>query len=123
MVPRLGQPGRHVRGAIERSKYFQFVFLSAGYGHVRALQVLLVDDVVDAFALMSSDVLGVRVRQLLVVLYREVLPLDVLFEFFSLDVAMGGLLKALFDLGGVICVQWRIGACSAFAVAVLELIV
>ncbi len=56
---------------------------------MRALEVILVDDVVDAFALVSADVLGVRVRQFLVVLYGEVLPLDVLFEFFSLDVAFG----------------------------------
>lgn len=51
---------------------------------MRALEVVLIDDVVDSFALMSSDVLRVRVRQFFIVLYCEVLPLDVLLEFFSL---------------------------------------
>ena len=80
-----------------RFQYFQFVFLAAGDGHVRALQVVLVDDVVDSLALVSSNVLRVRVRQFLVVLYREVLSLYVFLEFLSFGMAFHRFLKAVFE--------------------------
>jgi len=70
----------------------QSIVAGAGYGHVRSLQVLLVDDVVDALALMRTYVFGVRICELLVVLDGEVLPFDMLFELFSLNVSRCGLL-------------------------------
>ena len=73
---------------------------------MRALEVILVDDVVDALATMSSDVLGVRVLEFLVMLYCEVLFLDILFEFFSLYTPVGRLLQAFLDLGWVVSVTW-----------------
>ena len=70
----------------------QSVVAGAGYGYVRSLEVLLVDDVVDALALMRTYLFSVRICELLVVLDREVLPLNLLFELFPLSVSRRRLL-------------------------------
>jgi len=90
---------------------------------VRSLQVLLVDDVVDALALMRTYVFGVRICELLVVLDGEVLPLDMLFELFPLSMSRCGLLQAFFDLGGAVSIEWWIGSGTSLRIiAIFEFV-
>ena len=54
---------------------------------MRSLEVILVYQIVDAFTLVRTNILGVRVSQLLVMLNSEVLSLYFLLELFTLSVA------------------------------------
>ena len=88
---------------------------------VRPLKVVNVNNIVNFFATMLADELGVCILQLLVVLNCEVLPLDLFFEFFSLTMALEGLLDAILDL------TWVFGLLAGFGTsigvhAVLELV-
>ena len=91
---------------------------------MRCLQVVLVDHVLDAFALVLADVLRVGILQFLVVLNREILPLSVLLEFLSLLVPSGRHGQASLYLDWVISVERLVGLrAAALVIAVLELIV
>jgi hypothetical protein len=101
----------------------QPVVAGGGDGHVRSLQVLLVDDVVDALALMRTYMFGVRVCELLVVLDGEVLPLNMLFELFSLNMSRCRLGKAVLDLGGAVSIAWWVGSgTSPRIIAIFEFV-
>ena len=61
MVTRLCQLLLQVRGPIKRLQDLQFVFLAARNWDVRNFQVILVDNVVNAFAFMLTYMLRLRI--------------------------------------------------------------
>lgn len=76
---------------------------------MRCSEVILVDDVVDALAFVVADVLEIRILQFLVMLYREILPLDDLFEFFADLSGFFRFLQTTFQLYRIVSVHGQIG--------------
>lgn len=90
---------------------------------MRTFQVLLVDNIVNAFAFVLAYMLRLGIIKLFVMLNGEVLPLNFLFKLFSLNMALGRLLKAILDFARIIRVSEGVGERTTFiVVAIVEFI-
>ena len=123
MVTRLCQLLLQVRGPIKRLQDLQFVFLAARNWDVRNFQVILVDNVVNAFAFMLTYMLRLRIVKLFVMLNREILPFNFLLKLLSLLMPFDRHGQASLDLDRVVGVERLVGFRAAtLIIAVLKLV-
>jgi hypothetical protein len=80
---------------------------------VRTFQVILVDNVVNTFAFVLTYMFRLCIVKLFIMLNSEVLSLNFLLEFLSLDVALSRFGEAVLDLARVVRVSEWVCTCTA----------
>ena len=101
----------------------QLIFFFCGNWYVWSFEIFLIDDIINTFSLVLSNMLRLSIFKFFVMLNCKILFFNMFFEFFSLLVAYFWFFEAMLNLLRIITIsQWISTRSTIFIIPIIKLI-